>query len=249
MGCKIPPVATVSGEERARTGTAASLDPGLPAFTIAVMPPVKGLCAFDPMHPSTLVRFRSGRSGMPRRAMTLAEMVIVIFVIAIALFLLVGWMNAMQQAAKRDLAVRLLADLDLALARYHRATGCYPTSYGPDSAIQATLDLLDHDKTRPIMESLPATVWREPERRHLVDPWGTPLRYYGVESNSPWVKVNGGRPVLVSAGPDRDFGDEDPAAAGDNLRSDDPGPEGFRLQHALREAAIEKEPSDGKEND
>jgi len=181
--------------------------------------------------------------------MTLAEMVLVIFVIAIALFLLVGWMNALQQAAKRDLAVRLLADLDLALARYHRATGCYPTSHGPNSAIQATLDLLDHEKTHPIMESLPATVWREPERRHLVDPWGTPLRYYGVESNSPWVKVNGGRPVLVSAGPDRDFGDEDPAAAGDNLRSDDPGPEGFRLQHALREAAIEKEPSDGQEDD
>lgn len=186
-----------------------------------------------------------------RPAMTLIEMVIAIFAIAIAVALMMGWMNSLRQEAKRDLAVRLLADLDLALARYHRTTGCYPTSHGPDSAIQATLDLLDHEKTRPLLENLPTTVWREPGRRHLVDPWGTPLRYYTAESDSPWpwVKVNGGRPVLVSAGPDRDFGDGDPAAVGDNLRSDDPGPEGFRLQHALREAAFEKEQTDGEEDD
>jgi len=184
----------------------------------------------------------------PRRGMTLVEMTIAVIVVGGGLFLLTGWLNSQQQAAKRDLSVRLLADLDKALARYHRATGSYPTSYGPDSAIQATVNLLDHDKTRPILLDLPPSVWQGPGRRNLVDPWGTRLRYYSATSDSPMVKANNGRPVFVSAGPDRDFGDGDPAGLGDNLRSDDPGPNDFRLQQALREAMTSAEQPDGEED-
>lgn len=181
--------------------------------------------------------------------MTLVEMAIVVVVVGAGLFLLSGWCDALQQSAKRDLTVRLLGDLDLALARYHRATGAYPASYGPNSAIQATGDLMDHPKTRPILEALPTSLWKAPNRRDLVDPWGTALQYHSATSDSAFVNANHGRPVFVSAGPDRDFGRSDPAFLGDNLRSDDPGPNGFRLQYALREAMTNEESSGGEEDD
>jgi type II secretory pathway pseudopilin PulG len=181
--------------------------------------------------------------------MTLTEMTIVAIVVGAGLFLLVGWMNTLQQDAKHELAVRVLADLDIALARYHRATGSYPTSHGPNSSIQATIDLLDHDKTRHLLMALPASIWQGSGKRNLVDPWGTPLQYLSADSGSKLVKANNDRPLFVSAGPDRDFGNDDPAGLGDNLRSDDPGTNGFRLQHALREAMTSKERADGEEDD
>jgi type II secretory pathway pseudopilin PulG len=47
----------------------------------------------------------------------------------------------------------------------------------------------------------------------FVDVWGTPIRYElkGFAKDQP---------VLISAGPDGDFGDADPKGAEDNLRSD-----------------------------
>jgi len=181
-----------------------------------------------------------------RPAMTLVEMAIVLCVVSAAVYLLVGWTGQLQQRAKRDLAVRLLSDLDKALWRYSRATGSYPPSYGPDSAISATVCFLDHDRTRPIMEALPDSLWRGPGRRTLVDPWGTQLQYHDAKSRSPLVKANGGRPVFVSAGPDRDFGEANAAGKGDNLRSDDPGPDGFRLHDSLRESMEEEGAAGGK---
>ena len=183
-----------------------------------------------------------------RRAMTLVEMTIVVFLVVVSLFLLIGWTGNTRQDAKRALAVRMLADLDTALARYHRATGSYPTSHGPDSAIQATVYLLDHDKTRPMLLALPPSVWKGSGRRNLVDPWGTPLRYFSADSNSPFVKANNGRPVFVSAGPDCDFGDNDPSKLGDNLRSDDPGVEGFGLDQLMRAPLPDEEHDDGKKD-
>ncbi|HVP12446.1 MAG TPA: hypothetical protein VMV94_14820, partial [Phycisphaerae bacterium] len=188
---------------------------------------------------------RSARQGgyRPgcRRAMTLGEMTIVVFLVVVSLFLLIGWSGNLQQDAKRALAVRMLTDLDIALARYHRATGSYPASHGPDSAIQATVYLLDHDKTRPILEALPPSVWRGAGKRNLIDPWGTPLRYYPADFGSPCVKANNGRPIFVSAGPDGEFGDDDPSQLGDNLRSDDPGVEGFGLDQLMREPLTDEE--------
>lgn len=173
--------------------------------------------------------------------MTLIEMTITVCLMGVALFLLNGWMSSLRTEAKHDLARRMLADLDEALVRYRRATGSYPASRGPDSAIPAVVDLLDHDKTRPIIESFPHHLWSGPGRHQLVDPWGTPLRYFALETDSPRVAANGGRPLFVSAGPDRDFGDKRHAAVGDNLGSDDPGPDGFRIHDALRAALAGEE--------
>jgi len=185
-----------------------------------------------------------------RPGMTLIEMTIVVIVVAAGLFLLVGWMDGLRRSAKHDLAVRMLADLDRALARYHRSTGFYPASSGPISADRAVADLFSQERSRPVLEALPTALWIGPGLGNLVDPWGTPLRYHSAESDSPVVKANNGRPVFVSAGPDRVFGDLDPAALGDDLRSDDPGPEALRLQSALRDAMIpDKEQTRGQEDD
>ena len=203
-----------------------------------------------PLREAAFVGSKSAR----RTAMTLIEMTIVVFVLGAGLFLLAGWMSNVRQEARRDLAIRMLADLDRALSRYHRSTGAYPASKGlrpAATAVQATADLVEHERTRPILDALPTLLWQGLDKRTLTDPWGTPLRYYPTTSDSPLVKANNGRPVFVSAGPDRLFGDVNPSGLGDDLRSDDPGSEGFRLEHALREAVIEpeKEQSHGEEND
>lgn len=178
--------------------------------------------------------------------MTLIEMTITVFVVSVLLFLLTGWMTMMRADAKHNLAIRMLADLDEALARYRRATGSYPIARGPDSAIPVVVDLLDHPRTRSIVEAFPKCLWRGPDgQRRLVDPWGTPLRYVAPESGDPIVLANAGRPIFISAGPDQDFGEIDASAVGNNLRSDDPGPDGFRLPDIIREALDTSEPSAG----
>lgn len=185
--------------------------------------------------------------------MTLVEMAIVVLVLGGGLFLLSGWMSNGREQARRDLVIRMMADLDKALARYHRATGVYPGQAGGagPTAVRAVTALAEHERTRSILEAFPSPLWLTAEERTLTDAWGTPLHYLPATADTPVIKANNGRPVFVSAGPDRIFGEDDPAGLGDDLRSDDPGPDGFRLQHALREAIWEsdKEQSRGEEDD
>ena len=147
-----------------------------------------------------------------RRAMTLVEMVIAVLLIGAVLFLLVGWMDTIRTESRLELARRMLVELDRALARYYRANEMFPPTVTPDSAVDVTVQLLNHDRTRPLLLALPDSVWR-----------------------------GEGRPVFVSAGPDRDFGDDDRTCVGDNLRSDDPGRDGFRPQLSSREPGAEVE--------
>ena len=173
--------------------------------------------------------------------MTLVEMIITTLVIGIGLFFLSGWMNSMRQATRRDLSIRLLSDLAKAMSRYHRAFNQYPRGSGPNAANWAATALLDFDRTRPLLEALPPGLWKGPGRKNLVDPWGTPLKYLSDPKESVLVRANNGRPIFVSAGPDRDFGVEDDSRIGDNLRSDDPGPEGFRLHDLIRDSSTTME--------
>jgi len=172
--------------------------------------------------------------------MTFAEMIIAVLLVGAAVFLLVGWMETIRRDAKMELARSMLAKLDTALARYHRANECYPPVRGTDSALDAVVQLINHERTREIIESLPESVRRGPGNRMLVDPWGTPLRYLPEGDPSEYVRANEGRPLFVSAGPDRDFGDHDKSCLGDNLRSDDPGDDGFRNLLAPREGGGDK---------
>jgi type II secretory pathway pseudopilin PulG len=197
------------------------------------------------MRPVIAARRRVGA----RPAMTLIEVSIVVCLLGLTLFLINGWMSNLRDDARRDLAMRQLAELDQALAWYFRAEGQYPHAPGPNFARWATTALLDHHKSRPILEGLPGNLWVRPGRRELTDPWGTPLRYHADPVKSDLVRANSGRPLFVSAGPDGDFGDSLPAGRGDNLRSDDPGPEGFRLHDVMRESLAEESQAGGKEND
>ena len=181
--------------------------------------------------------------------MTLVEMLIVGMIFAGGLFLLTGWMSTTRQASKHDLAVHMLEELDKALVRYHRSTNQFPPCYGPNSAITAATVLLDHEKTREVLKDLPATLWRTSGQPTLLDPWGTPLRYYATAADSPAVKANNHRPLFVSAGPDRDFGDTNPSRVGDNLRSDDPGPSGFKLHEIMRDTLSGQEQESGEADD
>ncbi len=185
--------------------------------------------------------------------MTLVEMTIAVLLVAGALFLLTGWMNSLRDNAHRDLCTRMLSDLDEALMRYRRTTGAYPVLRGHEDAASAVADLLDLEKTRNILDTFPDDLWRrEGMTRILVDPWGTPLRYVGPDGGDHRVVANGGRPIFISAGPDRDFGGPNtPDAEGNNLRSDDPGPEGFPIHDVLRDAFVDdrQEKDGGQEVD
>lgn len=184
-----------------------------------------------------------------RRAMTFVEMVLALLLMGVALFLLIGWMHQMREEAKQELARRMLLDLDRALAKYYRATGRFPPSSSIEPAMAVTAQLLNFDRSRPLLEGLQACLWDGSGRRRLVDPWGTPLRYIPETSDSPFVPGNLGRPLFVSAGPDRSFGEDDAAHIGDNLRSDDPGPDGFAVHWTALEFPTTQEAGGGKKVD
>lgn len=172
--------------------------------------------------------------------MTFVELILAVLLTTALLFLMIGWTTNLRQDAKIELARTMLAHLDIALARYHRTNERFPPVSGSDEAQSAVVQLLNNERTRPIIESLPASVRRGPNGRILVDPWGTPLKYFPETMDSPYVKANEGRPLFMSAGPDRDFGMFDKSCIGDNLRSDDPDREGFRPLLTLRETTGEK---------
>ncbi|MFO0972114.1 MAG: type II secretion system protein [Phycisphaerae bacterium] len=169
-----------------------------------------------------------GRIDRPaaHRGLTLVEMLITVFLIGVGLFLLVGWSRTVREGAKRRLAATSLRMLDRALADYRAASGDFPPAPG-DDALAAVQALLRLPATRKPLEALPESLWTPERPRRLLDPWGTPLRYLCDPRRNAWVRANGGRPVFVSAGADREWGTLDSAGTGDNLRSDDPDDAGF----------------------
>jgi type II secretory pathway pseudopilin PulG len=170
---------------------------------------------------------RREHASASRRAMTLVEMTIAVMLVAAVLSLLVGWSRTVRREAKTALTVRVLATLDLALSRYHQAHGVYP-SVPNDEPAEVVRALLRDPASAPLADAIPPVLWSYRPPRRLLDAWGTPLKYEADPRKSRYVAANAGRPVFVSAGPDRDHGVSDRARMGDNLRSDDPGPHGFR---------------------
>ncbi len=168
------------------------------------------------------------------RAMTLVEMIIAVVLVGAGLFLLVGWSRIVRDDAKTQLAADLLARLDAGLDQYRTATGVFPPTFNddPDPVVAA---LQRHPKTRPLFDGVPDSLWTVSRPRTLLDPWGTGLRYRSDRQRVD-VAANGGRPIFISAGRDRLFGDDYPAQMADDLRSDDPRAEGF-ANHATTRAA------------
>lgn len=179
-----------------------------------------------PTPPITLIQPNSAAPSA-RRALTLVEMFIVVLLIGVGLFLLIGWARGLRANADVQLTRRVLFALDQALAQYHAAENAYPPTHDDDPQPVITA-LIQAPMTRRLADSIPTSLWQPSTPRILLDAWGTPLRY--VPEAHELAKAHDGRPIFVSAGPDRAFGGTAEQPNDDEIRSDDPRPEGFTDQ-------------------
>lgn len=183
-------------------------------------------------------RFRPhAQSGM-----TLSETLIAAVVLAVALTVAALGVATARNELKHRQTRELLATLDEALSMYYEATNGWPTDPVPEAPGRAAPSgkmTSSGDRVIGIITSVSAsreTLERAP-RVLRVDlegqPWGTLQDAWGwrlrcltgaesiPEAERRAVAANGGRPIFISAGVDGDFGMTDPAAAGDNLQSND----------------------------
>lgn len=166
--------------------------------------------------------FPAGPAG--RRGFTLVELLLVMFVMAVLVSLVVGVGTYVIEQGRRDETLSKQALLMSAINAYHRVTHKYPSDRHPDSPDDpnASIDALmlylraeqntGGDMAEEILEAT---------RHHLqaiagnekLDAWGNMMRYY--------AKLGlGGKPLIVSPGPDEDFGEDDTDYRKDNIRSD-----------------------------
>lgn len=100
-----------------------------------------------------------------------------------------------------------------AVETYHASTRHYPLIPADKSnGTEVMRQLMANGKSKNIRSHLPQDALRKEDNAPL-DAWGRLMRFEQPGGqNSP--------PVIVSAGPDGDFGDTNPSAAKDNIRSD-----------------------------
>jgi len=155
------------------------------------------------------------------------ELLLVVGLLALTLSVTAGWYQYVLDRAKGRQAAVMLAALDRSVRAYGQACGVFPPAR-PDGDMQRMLPMLlsvrpSKDHLRPLAPALLFSVDGRPQCR---DPWGTPVRYFTAAIEDPMfqrrVRLNGGVPIFECAGPDRRFGDDDPAEQADNLRSDEP---------------------------
>jgi len=165
---------------------------------------------------------------------TLPELLLSVLVLGVLLSLLVGWTRAVRRDLNMEAGRRLLVTLNRALDAYHAATGAWPPEERLPAAQRAVGALLEQPESAKVMAEISASAWSSADRRRLLDAWRTPLRYLGPQHSPDRVAINDGRPIFVSAGPDREFGERGSVAVGDNIASDDAGvydaTEGNRVQ-------------------
>src|SRR5262249_45356264 len=90
-----------------------------------------------------------------QRAFTLVEMLIAILLIGLVLFMAIGWTRSVRLAARRELAIDVLARLNTALDRYHRARGDDPPESDERAADAATTALLQLPVSRKVTSEIP----------------------------------------------------------------------------------------------
>jgi type II secretory pathway pseudopilin PulG len=84
-------------------------------------------------------------------------------------------------------------------------------------------------KSRQLLRQVPPILREKEDENHvpliIQDAWGTPLRCLTLDSRSRThrqaVAAHGNKPIFVSAGTDRQFGQPDVVGEADNLRSDE----------------------------
>jgi prepilin-type N-terminal cleavage/methylation domain-containing protein len=143
---------------------------------------------------------------------TLVEILIVVSVIAILATMVVGLATRMDSQAKEKGVESIFVLLEGALQEYHEFTDGFPEQPERDSANAAAHSEYLYDELRSVsssrnilekindslLENKYGAAETPPE---IYDPWGTTLDYRYVLGDH--------FPVLLSAGPDRNFGTDD----------------------------------------
>lgn len=160
-------------------------------------------------------------------AFTLPEMILAAVLLAGIIAALIAATNQMRDRAQTVQARKLLQTLARATQEYARLQASQPPTYPPGtfdaSATTGLTALLALPTTRQLLARLDWPWNRFLDRpARWADPWGTPLRYVTAVHDPSAVRLNGGRPFWVCAGPNRRFGDDRPAERADNISTDEP---------------------------
>ncbi len=158
------------------------------------------------------------------RAFTLVEMLIAVCLLGLVLAGLVNVAQGVRDRAKTEQAGALLRALERAQTAYVQRHGAWPRGAADGQARQALAALLGEPGARAALRSLDGP-WSGLLDRpgEWLDPWGRPLRYVTELHDEAAVRMNGGRPFWVCAGPDRLFGNNPgDSAQADNISSDRP---------------------------
>ena len=157
-------------------------------------------------------------------------------VLALVIGALVAATDLMRDQAKTVRARKLLRALAVATEVYARlpesrdegSTGADRTADWPPGSFDAAATpglaaLLAVPQTREILTGA-GWPWNGQLDKPAawLDPWGRPLRYVTALHNQASVRMNGGRPYWVCAGPNGRFGDDDPRERADNISTDEP---------------------------
>lgn len=171
------------------------------------------------------------------RAFTLVELLVVLFILAILVSLAVGvGMYVFGQSSEKQTLASMKVIMQAIEAYYDEgAPKVYPWDKDTSKPAATPVDpntcgiwlskclhgktASGADKTAPVLAAierlrhLPKDAYRG-DSAAFVDAWGNPIRYFRDGGL-------GRQPVLISAGPDGEFGDKDPNKLKDNVRSDE----------------------------
>jgi len=164
--------------------------------------------------------------------MTRSELILVAALITLVLLVAAGLYDHYLNKAKVRQVTEVVHVLSQAAAMYCDVTGDYPRGRA-DGACDPVLAAMQRVPA-PVahIQSIDSSLlFLSDGKLRCTDPWGKPLRYLSVGSEPPEhrrrVETNGRIPIFESAGPDRDFGDDDSTGQADNIASDDPNSTGL----------------------
>ena len=176
---------------------------------------------------------RDGRGASPdgRTGFTLVELLLVMFVLAVLVALVVGVGSYVIDEGRKAETLAKMNLLMAAIRTYHDVTETFPAHIDPNNpndpnySIQALVDCLEgrfvDNRLAAEERKKRANAIRRVTRPFVdrivggskVDAFESMMRYYPDRGA-------GGRPLILSAGPDGDFGDRRQDRREDNIRSD-----------------------------
>lgn len=155
------------------------------------------------------------RTAGRRRAFTLIEMLAVLFIMAILVALTASVSSWVTTESNRRQTREIMGILQQALQVYYDTHDEYPDDDGGGDTSPGKLyeALKDNSKALMIIRKLPEEAIGN--NTTFCDAWGNVIRYEKAGGF-------GNQPVLISAGPDMEFGDDGDDQTKDNIRSDQP---------------------------